>query len=161
MPPGRRALDGVFGAMLDPLLKVVKRSRTKKPPLTKRQQAELAAKRAKRTDNPLDRVPRRAKRKDLTTMEHIGNGVQYEWSDKFGTHQVRIHGPDASAPPGSNAASGTTYRISHNRRFYEDIDGNVHDSRSATKKGSASYDPDFGDKTHIPWPPRFPLPYED
>ncbi|MGD7788554.1 polymorphic toxin type 30 domain-containing protein [Propionibacteriaceae bacterium Y1700] len=160
MPPGRRALDGVFGAMLDPLLKVVKRSRTKKPPLTKRQQAELAAKRAKRTDNPLDRVPRRAKRKDLTTMEHIDHGVMYEWSDNLGRHQVRIHGPDSSAPPGSNAASGHVYRISHNDHFYEDVNGNLYSAKSATKPSSPHYDPNFGDTTHIPWPSHLPLPYE-
>ncbi|MDN5726663.1 MAG: polymorphic toxin type 30 domain-containing protein [Propionibacteriales bacterium] len=158
MPPGTRALGGIFGKMLDPLLKVVKRSRPKKPPLTRRQQAELSAKRAKRTINPLDRVPRRAKRRDLE-MVNIEQGVMYEWSDKWGDHMVRIHGPDPSAPTHSNAASGHIYRIAHGDRFYEDIDGNLYDVKSATKPSSKFYDPNFGDKTHIPWPSHEPLPY--
>ena len=50
--------------------------------------------------------------------------------------RMRIHGPDGTAPPGSNSASGETYRVQIGKR-YQDEAGNpyhpkVHNPRSPT-----------------------------
>ncbi|MGD7788043.1 polymorphic toxin type 30 domain-containing protein [Propionibacteriaceae bacterium Y1700] len=166
MPAGTRVLDGIFGKMLDPLLRVPKRSEAPKEPslptvkgtLSNREKAQAAATSAVRTRNPLDRVPPGVKAQPLNDMDNIAQGERFQWTDDLGRHQLRIHDADTSAGPNTNAGRGKVYRISHGDRFYEDVDGNIHDVRVANTR-SANHDPDFGNKTHIPWPTDVPHSY--
>ncbi|MGF7235335.1 MAG: polymorphic toxin type 30 domain-containing protein, partial [Frankia sp.] len=84
--------------------------------------------------------------------------VEYQWIDGAGSRiRLRIHGPDGTAPPGSNAASGPTYRIQI-KQLYQDSDGNLY-HRNAHNIRSPHYDPDVSNRTHIPWPVSIALPY--
>lgn len=159
MPPGRRALGGIFGEMLDPLLRVVKKSEPPKP-LTNREKAYRAASVAKRTNNPMDRVPAGAERKPMKGSENIARGVQFTWEDALGKHGLRVHDRDAAAPKGTNAARGPIYRVEH-WRLYEDAEGNLYDPRRQIDPETGEYDEAFANKTHIPWPDDIPLPYPD
>jgi len=78
-------------------------------------------------------------------------GIEYKWIDENGqTVRFRIHGPDGTAPPGSNSASGETYRVQVGRR-YMDAQGNLHPA-GVSNPNSPYYDPDAANATHIPWP---------
>jgi RHS repeat-associated protein len=61
--------------------------------------------------NPLDMVPEGASIRVLRPDPNGGAqvGIEYKWTNEQGqTVRLRIHGPDGTAPPGSNAAEGTT-----------------------------------------------------
>ncbi len=84
-------------------------------------------------------------------------GVEYKWINEQGqTVRFRVHGPDATAPAGSNAALGETYRVQVGGR-YMDAQGNLY-PRGVHNPKSPSYDPTAANATHIPWPGLWGLP---
>lgn len=111
--------------------------------------------------NPLDMVPEGASLRVLTPDPDGGaqEGVEYKWTNELGqTVRLRIHGPDGTAPAGSNAAEGTIYRVQVGGR-YMDAEGNLY-PRGIHNPNSPNYDPEAANATHIPWPPDLPLPWE-
>ncbi|MFF0080855.1 putative T7SS-secreted protein [Streptomyces canus] len=114
-----------------------------------------------RNHNPLDIVPDNAAKRDLTPDPNGGaqKGVEYKWidSDTGNTVRLRVHDMDGTAPAGSNAAKGDVYRISIGGRYQDEV-GNLY-HRQVHNPRSPSYDSEAANRTHIPWPSRYPLPY--
>jgi hypothetical protein len=101
---------------------------------------------------PLHNIPDNAHIRILTPDSNGGAqyGVEYKWVDENGqTIRFRAHGPDGTAPPGSNAASGPTYRVQVGAR-YMDQDSNLY-HRNVHNPASPHYNPDAANKTHIPF----------
>lgn len=110
--------------------------------------------------NPLAIVPKGASMRQLTPSSMGGSqlGVEYKWVNQHGqTIRLRAHDADGTAPPGSNAASGPTYRIQIGGR-YADAEGNMY-PRGVHNPKSPYYDPAAANATHIPWPEGIPLPW--
>jgi RHS repeat-associated protein len=110
--------------------------------------------------NPLDMVPADASRRVLAPDPNGGaqQGVEFKWlNDQEQTVRLRIHGPDGTAPPGSNAAQGPIYRVQVGGR-YMDAEGNLY-PRGVHNPNSPNYDPAAANATHIPWPSGLPLPW--
>ncbi|GAB3436078.1 polymorphic toxin type 30 domain-containing protein [Flindersiella endophytica] len=113
----------------------------------------------KRGENPLDLIPEDAERRVLTPVEGKAQyGVEYKWQEAGTTARVRAHGPDPSAPVGTNAHNGEVYRAQIGQR-YMDPEGNLHPS-GVHKPASSNYDPEAANNTHIPWPEGHTLPRE-
>jgi RHS repeat-associated protein len=114
-----------------------------------------------RNHNPLDVVPDHATKRDLTPDPNGGaqKGVEYKWidSETGNTVRFRVHDKDGTAPAGSNAAQGDVYRISIGGRYQDEV-GNLY-HRQVHNPRSPSYDSDAANRTHIPWPSQYPLPY--
>ncbi|MGK5441503.1 DNRLRE domain-containing protein [Micromonospora sp. URMC 105] len=110
-------------------------------------------------ENPIDLVPSYASRRNLTPHSNGGAqyGVEYSWRQDGQRIRVRIHGPDGTAPIGSNAASGVTYRVQIGQRFM-DKNGNLYPSKVHNPK-SPNYNPEAANATHIPWPAGVPYPW--
>ncbi|MEH1125712.1 polymorphic toxin type 30 domain-containing protein [Micromonospora sp. CPCC 206061] len=110
-------------------------------------------------ENPMTLVPANAQSRTLTP--HSGGGaqygVEYKWTQDGQTYRLRVHGPDGTAPPGSNAATGVTYRLQVGQRYF-DRDGRLH-PRGVHNPDSSNYDPAAANATHIPWPPGVPYPW--
>ncbi|WP_408609282.1 polymorphic toxin type 30 domain-containing protein [Auraticoccus cholistanensis] len=107
---------------------------------------------------PLAGVPSNAQVRRLSPSPHVSDGLEYEWVDAQAKRvRLRVHDRDASAPPGSNAASGPVYRVQVGQR-YQRADGTLA-PRSAHNPNSPNYDPDVSNDTHIPWPQDLPLPW--
>ena len=103
--------------------------------------------------DPMSIVPDDASVRELTP--HSGNGSKYglefKWTNGNGNKvRMRIHGPDGTAPAGSNSASGETCRIQIGRG-YQDEAGNVWHP-NVHNEDSPFYNPDAANKRHIPWP---------
>lgn len=113
---------------------------------------------ARRGENPLDHIPRRAQRRSMRPVPGgAQDGVEYKWRGENGTTtRVRVHGPDPSAPPGTNAHSGPIYRVQVGGR-YMDPNGTLY-PRNVHNPNSPHYDPNAANATHIPWPPGLPYP---
>lgn len=109
--------------------------------------------------NPMDLVPPGANQRTLTPHPGAGSqqGVEYKWDQDGQTVRMRGHSPDGTAPPGSNAASGDTYRVQIGGR-YMDADGNLH-PRGVHNPDSPNYNPQAANDTHIPWPSDVPVPW--
>jgi hypothetical protein len=100
----------------------------------------------------LPNIPKNAKMRVLKPDPKGGAqyGVEYKWTNADGqTVRFRAHGPDATAPAGSNAASGPTYRLQVGNR-YMDAQGNLH-PRNVHNPNSPHYNPDAANATHIPF----------
>ncbi|MFI1284626.1 putative T7SS-secreted protein [Streptomyces sp. NPDC020858] len=114
-----------------------------------------------RGHNPLDVVPADAEIRVLKPSETGGSqrGIEYRWTDPVTntTARLRIHDADGTAPAGSHAASGDTYRISIGGK-YQNETGQLH-HRQVHNDRSPHYNPDAANATHIPWPSKYPLPY--
>lgn len=101
---------------------------------------------------PLRNIPENAKVRVLKPDPNGGAqyGVEYKWVNQQGqTVRFRVHGPDATAPAGSNAARGPTYRVQVGSK-YMDVDGNLY-PRNVHNPKSPHYDPAAANKTHIPF----------
>lgn len=48
-------------------------------------------------------------------------GFEYKWVEEEVTVRVRIHGPDASAPVGSNAASNWVVRVQCGKKYLDPV----------------------------------------
>jgi RHS repeat-associated protein len=110
--------------------------------------------------NPVSMVPDGAQRRDLYPIPgRVEVGVEYKWVNEDGkTVRLRIHGPDGSAPEGSNSANGPTYRVQVGSK-YMDADGVLYPP-GVHNPNSSNYNPDAANATHIPWPEGVPLPWE-
>jgi len=75
-------------------------------------------------------------------------GVEYKWVEGTTTWRVRIHGPDASAPVGTNAAQGGVIRIQKGSLFM-DAAGIFH-PRGVHNPASPNYNAAAANETHIP-----------
>lgn len=110
--------------------------------------------------NPLAMVPKHASKRLLTPSSTGGSqvGVEFKWVNKDGQKiRLRAHDADGTAPPGSNAASGPTYRVQIGGR-YADAQGKLYPKGVHNPK-SPNYDPAAANATHIPWPEGIPLPW--
>ena len=82
--------------------------------------------------------------------ENIRVGAKVDYLNSDGVRvRIEVHGPDASAPDGSNAASGPIYRIRVGTMFM-DADGNLY-PRGIENANSPNYDPVAINATHIPF----------
>jgi hypothetical protein len=107
--------------------------------------------------DPMDIVPDDASVRVLRPDPNGGAqyGLEFKWINQNGqTVRLRVHGPDGTAPAGSNAASGDSYRVQIGAR-YQDIEGNLY-HRNVHNPRSPNYDPAAADDSHIPWPSQYP-----
>lgn len=110
-----------------------------------------------RGKNPLSIVPDHAKVRGMKPDPQGGAqyGLEYTWKDSQGrTVRMRAHGPDGTAPAGSHAASGDTYRVSIGGR-YQDEAGNLY-HKNVHNPASPHHDAAAANATHIPWPSYLP-----
>lgn len=99
----------------------------------------------------INRIPGHATKRTLTPIPgRVTQGVEYKWTDKIGTVRVRIHGPDPSAPVGSNAHSGWIVRVERSGRALEH-DGIFHHRQSHNPR-SPHYNPTIANDTQIQTP---------
>ncbi|MFR9724439.1 polymorphic toxin type 30 domain-containing protein [Streptomyces sp. MS19] len=106
--------------------------------------------------DPMSVVPDSAEVRELTPHPNGGSqyGLEFKWVDSQSrTVRMRIHGPDGTAPPGSNSASGETFRIQFGQK-YQDETGNLYPP-GVHKPESSNYNPTAANDTHIPWPSGF------
>jgi len=129
--------------------------------------------------NPVDIVPPDASVRVLKPDPNGGaqEGLEYKWTEPTGevdadgktvldengdpasiTYRLRVHSEDGTAPEGSNAYNGPTYRLQRGAR-YQDQSGNFYHKNVHNDK-SPFFDPDAANKTHIPWPSEYPLPWK-
>ncbi|OLZ68345.1 hypothetical protein AVW11_12735 [Streptomyces amritsarensis] len=65
-------------------------------------------------------VPDDAGVRELTPHSNGGSqyGLEFTWKNNaMKTVRLRIRGPDGTAPPGSNSATGETYRVQIGRQY--------------------------------------------
>jgi hypothetical protein len=129
--------------------------------------------------NPVDTVPPGASSRTLKPDPNGGaqEGIEYKWKEPTGeldangkpvldengdpasiTYRLRVHSADGTAPAGSNAASGPTYRIQRGAQ-YQDESGNMY-HRNVHNSASPHYDPTAANNTHVPWPSDYDLPWK-
>ncbi|WP_064201484.1 polymorphic toxin type 30 domain-containing protein [Brevibacillus brevis] len=102
-------------------------------------------------DDIISRIPTYAKRRELTPVKgKVEKGFEYHWEENGDgvSWRVRVHGPDASAPEGSNARNNWIVRVVRGNK-YLDSKGNWH-TRGIYNKNSPNYSEEFGNDTHIP-----------
>ena len=100
--------------------------------------------------NATDGEWQRADALDPSQAGGAQHGVEFVFDNADGvTTRIRIHGPDGTAPPGSNAATGDVMRIQVGGR-YMDASGNLH-PRGVTNPRSPYYDEVLANEFHIPW----------
>ncbi|MGK5531096.1 polymorphic toxin type 30 domain-containing protein [Streptomyces sp. URMC 129] len=107
--------------------------------------------------DPMEVVPDNAQIRELTPHPNGGSqyGLEFKWVDSQGrTVRLRAHGPDGTAPAGSNSATGETYRIQFGQRYQDEV-GNLYPS-GVHNPASPNYNPSAANDTHIPWPSAFP-----
>ena len=63
--------------------------------------------------------------------------------------RVRVHGPDASAPAGSNASEGWVVRVQEGKKYLDPTTGK-YQPPGITNPSSPYYDETLGNRTHIP-----------
>nr|WP_158647538.1 polymorphic toxin type 30 domain-containing protein [Actinoplanes sp. ATCC 53533] len=110
-----------------------------------------------RGKDPMSIVPDNASVRELTPHPNGGSqyGLEFKWTNDAGkTVRLRIHGPDGTAPAGSNSATGEAYRVQIGRQ-YQDEAGNLFHHQSHNPN-SPNCNPDAANATHIPWPSQFP-----
>jgi len=71
-------------------------------------------------------------------------------SKRAAPNRFRVHGPDPSAPPGSNSFEGPTYRWQIGNRYVGE-DGTLY-PQGVSNPNSPYFDPAGANATHIPWP---------
>lgn len=96
------------------------------------------------------RVPKNAVRAPWAKVTNgAEKGIKFQWSDASGKKwELRIHGPDPSAPAGSNASQGWVYRLSEGNKYRLPDGKIVH--KNAHKPTSPNYAPDKCNESHIP-----------
>lgn len=87
-------------------------------------------------------------RKLLPIKGAVQEGIEYKWVEGGKTWRVRIHGPDPSAPAGSNANLGWVVRVQRGQQFM-DADGKFY-PRGVHNPASPHHDPVAANETHIP-----------
>ncbi len=98
----------------------------------------------------LTRIPSEAIRRELVPkVGKVMEGFEYKWVQNGKTYRARIHGIDASAPEGSNAAKGWILRIQEGKKYLDPV------SLEFQKQGIANIDSPYynekiANRTHIP-----------
>ena len=64
-------------------------------------------------------------------------------------YRVRVHGPDASAPSGSNAANGWVVRVQQGKKYMDPI-SLQYQPPGITNILSPNYSEELANATHIP-----------
>lgn len=101
-------------------------------------------------DDILSRIPENATRRELTPIEgKVMEGFEYKWVQDGKTMRVRVHGPDASAPAGSNAANGWIVRVQEGKKYYDPVTGEFQPP-GISNVDSPFYNEDIANRTHIP-----------
>lgn len=102
----------------------------------------------------IKRIPLQATRRILTPQSgKVIEGVEYKWKNKWESNReitirVRFHGPDASAPPDSNAYNGWIVRIQVGNKYLNYQGNFAH--QNCHNPHSPHYDPNMANNTHIP-----------
>ncbi|MBC6316528.1 hypothetical protein HCJ54_12795 [Listeria grandensis] len=99
----------------------------------------------------VSRIPKDANKRILTPqVGKVTEGFEYTWKTAEGTKMtVRVHGPDPSAPAGSNAANGWIARVQQGKKYLDPISGNFQPP-GISKPSSEFYDEGLINSTHIP-----------
>lgn len=93
-------------------------------------------------------IPGSAARRILIPNSNISAGFEYTWMTSTHKWRVRFHGPDSSAPVGSNALSGWIVRIQRGSHY---IDSNgVFHPPGIFNLNSPHYSENLCNDTHIP-----------
>ena len=98
----------------------------------------------------LSRIPEEAVRRELIPeVGKVTEGFEYKWVQDGKTYRVRIHGADASAPAGSNAANGWVVRVQQGKK-YLDPNSLEFQPPGITNIASPNYSEELANSTHIP-----------
>lgn len=101
-------------------------------------------------DDILSRIPKDATRRELTPVEgKVTEGFEYKWTEDGKTMRVRIHGPDASAPVGSNALNNWVVRVQQGKKYLDPGTGKFQPP-GITNISSPYYNEELANRTHIP-----------
>lgn len=105
-------------------------------------------------DDILSRIPKDANKRVLTPQPgKVTEGFEYTWKASDGTKMtVRVHGPDASAPSGSNAANGWIARVQKGKKYLDPVSGEFQPS-GISRPNSEFYNEGIINSTHIPIQP--------
>ena len=97
----------------------------------------------------LSRIPKDATKRELRPIAgKVSEGFEYKWVQDGKTWRVRVHGPDASAPLGTNASEGWVVRIQQGKK-YMDSNGVFH-SDGISNPNSPYFNEELINDTHIP-----------
>lgn len=100
-------------------------------------------------DELISRAPKNAKMRTLVSNDNSQiRGFELRWTEGAKTWKLRIHGPDALAPAGSNAATGWVARIQSGKRNL-DGSGKMH-PQGVMSRTSPNYDDILSNNVHIP-----------
>lgn len=98
----------------------------------------------------LSRIPEDAVRRELIPeVGKVTEGFEYKWVQDGKTYRVRIHGADASAPAGSNAANGWVIRVQQGKKYLDPISLEFQPP-GITNIASPNYSEELANRTHIP-----------
>ena len=98
----------------------------------------------------LSRIPSDASRRGLKPVGgKVTEGFEYKWSQDGKTMRVRVHGPDPSAPTGSNAAKGWIVRVQEGKKYLNPVTGEYQPPGISTPDGPF-YNENLANRTHIP-----------
>lgn len=102
-------------------------------------------------DDVLSRIPKDANKRELTPQPgKVTEGFEYTWKLSDGTKMtVRVHGPDASAPVGSNAANGWVVRVQQGKKYLDPVSGDFQPP-GISRPNSEFYSEELINSTHIP-----------
>ncbi|MBC1573434.1 hypothetical protein HCJ57_11155 [Listeria booriae] len=102
-------------------------------------------------DDILSRIPKDANKRLLTPQPgKVTEGFEYTWKSSDGTKMtVRVHGPDPSAPVGSNAANGWVVRVQQGKKYLDPISGDFQPP-GISRPNSEFYSEELINSTHIP-----------
>lgn len=105
-------------------------------------------------DDILSRIPKDANKRVLTPQPgKVTEGFEYTWKASDGTKMtVRVHGPDASAPAGSNSANGWIVRVQKGKKYLDPVSGEFQPP-GISRPNSEFYNEDLINSTHIPIQP--------
>jgi len=98
----------------------------------------------------LARIPPTATRRELIPeVGKVTEGFEYKWVYNGKTYRARIHGADASAPKGSNAAKSWVLRIQEGKRYLDPV-SLEYQRPGITNIDSPYYNEKLANRTHIP-----------
>lgn len=76
-------------------------------------------------------------------------GFEYSWAEEGQKYKVRVHGPDASAPAGSNASEGWIVRVQKGKRYLDPV-SLEYQPQGISNVDSPYYSEELANSTHIP-----------
>ena len=111
---------------------------------------EFSDMQGKSIEEILSIIPQNATRRELTPeVGKVTEGFEYKWVDNGKTYRVRIHGADASAPVGSNAANGWVVRVQQGKKYLDPV-SIEYQPPGITNINSLNYSEELANRTHIP-----------